>query len=70
MTDAPDPTVPGPPRDRPGTAIRGPWMIVATLGIALLTPLATVLIFRAVDDPADDRAAACLLYTSPSPRDS
>ena len=50
-----------PRRERPGTAIRGPWMIVATLGIALLTPLATVLIFRAVDDPADDRAAAAPL---------
>lgn len=48
-------------RERPGTAIRGPWMIAVTLGIALLAPLITVVVFRAVDEPTDDRAVGAPL---------
>ena len=47
--------------ERPGTAIRGPWMILITLGIALLAPLVTLLVYRASDDPSADIAAAAPL---------
>ena len=61
VTASPAPSDSHPRAERPGTAIRGPWMIVITLGIALLAPLVTVLVYRISDDPSDDLAAAAPL---------
>ncbi|MEM8737619.1 MAG: hypothetical protein AAGG38_03970 [Planctomycetota bacterium] len=48
------------PRERPGHAVKGPWVVVATLSLFLLVPALTAGIFflaesgRAAEDAADD----------------
>ncbi len=35
--------------------MRGPWLVFATLALAVVVPVVAIFIFRAVDDPTDDR---------------